>query len=120
VKLKYTVHTVSREYTKRTATVDGRDMEVNVPSLVIELVSSCGGMAHTFQVIPDDIAAAEAECTPGTECELSLKFGTPAPVVVPDHSAEFAVHEKIAEAIAKGRKPPPMPGMESDKSGGDE
>lgn len=112
MKIKYRVHSVTAEEFSAIATVGDKEMLVKIPGIAVEMISDGDSMGHTFRVPVDDLAAAMAAITPGTEAEIDITFGEPAPVAVIDHSAEYAVHAEIAKAIEEGREPPPMPGYE--------
>lgn len=58
MKVNYTVHSVSEAPIVAIAQVGGKDREVSMPGLVIEIVSDDGSMSHTLR-LADDLDAAQ-------------------------------------------------------------
>lgn len=48
-KITYTVVSVNEDEAEVEAIVGGETIMAKVPSLTVEMVSSCGGMGHTFR-----------------------------------------------------------------------
>lgn len=59
MEIKYIVHSCTTQDFAAIANLNGRDVEVNVNGLVVELVSADGTMNRTIRVMPNDIAAAQ-------------------------------------------------------------
>ncbi len=57
MKLHYTVHSAVEEPMIVTAKVNGKDREVSVEGMVVEIVSDDGSMSHTLR-LADDIEGA--------------------------------------------------------------
>ena len=65
MEIIYTVRSCTEDEVSVTATVAGREVVAKIPGLVVECVSECGGMGHTFRFTPDDMAAAKKEFAVG-------------------------------------------------------
>ncbi len=57
MKIHYTVHSVAEEPVTVTAKVNGKDRDVSIEGMVVEIVSDDGTMSHTLR-FSDDIDAA--------------------------------------------------------------
>lgn len=77
MKIKYVVHSCNRDEFAATATVNGRELAVKIPGLVIEMTSEDGSMGHTFRVVPDDLEAVEAEFAVGADITVTLAATKP-------------------------------------------
>ncbi len=75
VKVKYTVHSVSRSAVQRTVKYGAQEVPATVPCLVVELVSECGGMGHSFTFIGGEAAAAEEMFEPEGSIVVSFSKG---------------------------------------------
>lgn len=60
MQFEFTVNSVHRDTFTRIAQFQGRDAEVAIPGLVVELVNEDCSMTMTRRFVPDDMAAAEA------------------------------------------------------------
>ena len=74
MELKYTVSSCSEDPVEVMATVMGQEMPVKVMGLVVELISECGGMGHTYRLMPTDMADAKEKFAVGAEVILTFTF----------------------------------------------
>ena len=89
MKLLYSVHSVHEtDAALNVKLADGRTVEGRVPSLVVELVSACGGMGHTFRLQPEDMAEAKAQFVVGSEVTLTFEGGGVTPLVLDEVLAQ--------------------------------
>lgn len=73
--IKYKVASCSQEDVVVKAIVAGKEVDVKAPGLVVELVSDCGKMGHTYRFIPADMAEALEMFTVGEP--IILTFNKP-------------------------------------------
>jgi hypothetical protein len=60
MQLAYTVHSCAPTPVTATVTRNGKEMQVTIPGLVVELVPDDGTATMTLRFIPDDMEAALA------------------------------------------------------------
>jgi hypothetical protein len=54
IDLRFTVHSVGPGRFPARATVAGREVDVEVPGVIVELVSADGSMSQTLRLLPED------------------------------------------------------------------
>jgi hypothetical protein len=72
MEIKYTVHSCNQEDVTVKAMVAGREVDAKITGLVVELVSDCGQMGHTFRLQPADLTEAAKFFAVGEEIVLSF------------------------------------------------
>lgn len=71
--ISYTVHGAHLTKVTRKATVGGAEVLADVPALVVEVVSGCEAMGHTFNFVGAPAEAAQAIFTPGAKVVATFK-----------------------------------------------
>lgn len=74
MEIKYTVASCTEDPVEVVATVAGREVMATVMGLVVDCVSECGGMGHTFRFRPDDIEAAKKQFVIGAPIVATFTF----------------------------------------------
>ncbi len=67
----YTVHSVSEAPFTVSATVGGKQRDVSITGLIVEIVSEDGSMSHTLK-LTDDLDAARALFVVGANVTLTV------------------------------------------------
>jgi hypothetical protein len=70
--IKYTVASCNQEDVIVKAMVGGREVDAKIAGLVVELVSDCGQMGHTFRLQPADLDEALEFFATGEEIVLTF------------------------------------------------
>ena len=60
MEIKYRVHSVEQQLVTALVTLNGEQVQAQVPGLVVEIVSDDGLMGHTLRLVPHDMEAALA------------------------------------------------------------
>jgi hypothetical protein len=72
MEIRYTVASCNQEDVTVKAMVAGREVDAKIAGLVVELVSDCGQMGHTFRLQPADLAEAQELFAIGAEIVLTF------------------------------------------------